>query len=306
MDEAYAVFDTLSVGADFNVTPDPGPKKEPPASTSEVAPVIARVGHVSTAAEAAPAVPPAAPAPVEPAPAKRSRIDARGTDTHPHTWAVRDAAEPTTVAATSTIEGVNLRIDTPESSAASIATDPATVESTSLEDETFAETLLQLDAIIAPYARWIALAAVIAAIGLTLVLLRGEPQAPVSDAPGATVNQASSTDEISVFAELDPLDPITPSTPASASAPPVTRSQGPLVAATANTAATPATAAGPVSAPFAAGPSAPQTQVARLAGEVLPSTSTPPTQVPAIASRPQADGYPRTAGYPNTNAGTRR
>lgn len=292
MDEAYAVFDTLSMEGDYEVPTNLAPQKP---ATSEPAPVLLKVPHVGTDSET-----------TTPAPApKRTRVDARGVESQPHTWSAREyTATPAIEPPASTSATTNLRFD--PGSSVSAEAPPQKGATQAVHPDAYAETLLQLDAMVAPYARWIALAAVIAAIGLTLVLLRDQASAPLNDSPGDTINQAQSVSEdLGVFADLGPLDPIKPSF-----TPPTTPATAMIIEAPAGPASTPTvaettTAAGPVSAPsLAARPS--RVPAVQLTGEVGPVGVGQSPNAPAIATRPQPDGYPRTAGYPSTDGSTRR
>ncbi|MEO1497966.1 MAG: hypothetical protein AAFV43_12535 [Planctomycetota bacterium] len=306
MDEAYAVFDTLSLDGEFDLTPSvAGRSPRATEASTEIAPLLARTPYVAKSGEApAPAAEAATRAipatstdePETPVAPRLTRIDDRGTETHPHTWAGRDVVAQTSAAIAEAI-GPNQRIDTPTAPAPQLeptAAEPLAPRQDAAGAESLSATLLQIDAIVSPYARWIALAAVVAAIGLTMVLLGGGQPAQQGDTPGSTGNQAQTpinqnVANQSVFAQLDPLGPLDPGQPTPAS-----------TEATADAVAS-STAAGPASAPrLAAAPTGP---AVRLTGDVVVPTD--PT--PQIAKLPPtSSGYPRTATYPTTLRSTRR
>ncbi|TWT43358.1 hypothetical protein [Botrimarina hoheduenensis] len=299
MDEAYAVFDTLSLDADIRL-PEPAATPSTAARkpvVNEIAPVLARVPMVEDQPRWDDI--PAAKPTIKPA-----RIDLPGDNAAPHAtpnlgaatgFAEGNVVSPTTTPATTTVhfgdELHSLRFDTVAARPVQEVADPVqeTHEaSPHTASESFADVLLRLESIIAPYSRWIALAAVIAAIGLTLVLLNGAaPPAILGDTPSTTSDQAQGPSEASIFADMKPLAPLKPS----------------IFAAN----PTGTTATGPQSIPRVAKsePTPRQPTGVMLTGEVFPKLNLGPLSPNAL---PQ-EGFPRTAAataYPTTDTSTRR
>lgn len=140
---------------------------------------------------------------------------------------------------------------------------PATILGDPIEDP-WSARLLNLEATIQPYSRWIALTAVIAALGLTIVLLRGG---------GGAINASETAPQVSTDT-LDQTLATTDLSPDSEAAPWLT----PEPAAE----QLPAIAVGPVSAPRSTAGRA------TLTGDLLP------TETPRVADSTSTDPFPRT------------
>lgn len=69
------------------------------------------------------------------------------------------------------------------------------------EDEEYTDWLLQAEAMVLPYSRWIVLAAVIAAMGLTMVLLQGGSVSAPSEAEAPSPNAAIESETDALFAD---------------------------------------------------------------------------------------------------------
>lgn len=155
---------------------------------------------------------------------------------------------------------------------------PPAEEHEALDDE-WTTWLLNLEATIQPYSRWIALAAVIAALGLTVVLLRGG---------GAPLDATETAPQVSTEATNQVLagEPTWEQDPAEVEAAPWLTPQPPTTEPTADLGPlrqppTAAVAVGPVSAPTPPGR-------ATLTGEVFPS------ETPRVADSTAADPFTRT------------
>ena len=151
-------------------------------------------------------------------------------------------------------------------------------------EEPWSTTLLELESTIQPYSRWIALAALIAAMGLTVVILQGggvietDSTTPVQEAPDGAA-----------FAENEPTGPVDDAGLTRPSVAPIEEAQsdwlrplqepGVAVAQTAPA----AVAAGPASASRGMGH-------ARLTGEVL----APPQERIDVADATSRAAYPET------------
>lgn len=301
MTDPYVSIDTFSVGFEPNDTEEAlGPA---PSGGSET-PVIARLPRV---------------APAAPAKSATHRYDT--AETALHGVHVDDSPLATTAPPASaglaeqapiqvSDPAVTIRIDTVTPDAFEVSKEEAllrkqaneallggTEPDTAIEDP-WASSLLSLEAAILPYSRWIVLAAVIAALGLTLVLLQTAGRRPLDAGTALPQVQLGQYDPAYVTAEAAPQP-----TPAAGEAP----SWGTLPdeAAVANAwdaseglrpldrenetteVAPPLVAAGPASV-------APRNARATLLGQVLPPDADPSVEV-ATATRPD---YPRTATAP--------
>lgn len=165
-----------------------------------------------------------------------------------------------------------------EAPAVAANVEPAPVQT--LDDDPWAAWLLNLEAAILPYSRVIVLAAVIAAMGLTVVLLQGGGTAGSVEVP-AIAPQVSSGAAGSDLATIEPIDAQAkaywpPSTPAQeAGLQPLPAQAGQVADAT--------VAAGPASAPR-------RSPQATLTGEVLPVEA----QRINVANAAGQPSYPRT------------
>ncbi|MEN0111289.1 MAG: hypothetical protein AAF805_11260, partial [Planctomycetota bacterium] len=168
---------------------------------------------------------------------------------------------------------------------------PAEPSAPTVAEDPFTTWLIDLESAVLPYSRWIALAAIAAALGLTAVLLRGVDAGATDASAGPRVEIDSSPDEsIVLAADGDFGDP--------EGLPPVWRVEEPL-AESADAPLRPldgSPAAAPPTPPalVAAGPASasPRTPHAQLIGQVHPAT--PDT------------AYPRTATVPRTQEGATR
>lgn len=232
MDDASVSFDTLGVGHDGRPT---GP------------PVLARLPRVETA------------------PARIHRADKRPEPIHePHAPAPASTPVATLGDPTATV-----RFDTVPTSAGYVPAELYAYAVTDREPPTPAEPvnwLLRLEAALVPYERWVALAAVIAALGLTLSLLSGKPEAPTVETPSEAVfaGDAGPTYEPAID-RSEPIDQF-----GTALATPAEQAVAKAVTAT-----------GPRGLPIGEGPRA------RLAGRV------------ALVPAGSFDAYPRTAVAPS-------
>ncbi|MGL4512902.1 MAG: hypothetical protein ACRCT8_07400 [Lacipirellulaceae bacterium] len=200
MNHPFATFDTITIDAELAraglsnaalpVSVLPIAAARPAAHRST--PLLARLPRLATLAP--PTATPVASATQQPA--HRERIDApavRPVGTHTiSTYA--SAAAPVEQA----WPAEPLRPATRPATAPPIAATPTTavaplaVATTRRRDD-MTELLLGWERAITPYSRWIALAAVVAALGLTAALLRGGPSAPAGDAPNVSPRAAVAT-----------------------------------------------------------------------------------------------------------------
>jgi hypothetical protein len=186
MNLTYATFDTLTIDAEMARGGLAGPLQAPlapmprpttPPSAPHAAPLLARLPRLTAA-------------PTQPAPL-RERVDAPATRlVGTHAAATQTFAIDTHVAATDAIATIH-RAASPsiEALAAAPATTTTTTQRPAPRDE-MTELLLGWDAAVAPYARWIVLAALFAALGLTLVLLRGGDGSSLGDTPSISPRAA--------------------------------------------------------------------------------------------------------------------
>ena len=292
MTDPYVSIDTFSIGSEPVGESDSTPGAEPRAAAD--APVLARLPWI---------------APPRAEPPKTHRYDAAERPLHGiHADEGEMAGGPLAGDLTMPVLApglagdptVTLRIDTvtPTSFDATTATpspNPAplvpsasqpapapSVDNVTIDDP-WAAWLVEAEAAILPYSRWIVLAAVIAALGLTLVLLQttGRPALDAGDATpqvqigfdGPALADSSGATE----ATGSPLEAPAWSSPDNGLQP---------LADGQESTAPPLVAAGPASAP---------PRVATLLGDVLPSE-------PPVATAQRLD-YPRTAIAPSEPTG---
>lgn len=303
MTDPYVTYDTLSFDADPNGSPEGGVGPAPSAE-KKLPPILARLPKLK---------------PAPPQPKTRQRFDAAES---PHAPAylgevspfgepgASASAGPASTAAFDPVATIRIdtvtptTVDTPEkrkpehepgeaAGPATIPFRPAADESPSIDaaaapathDEPWATTLLELESSIQPYARWIALAALLAAMGLTAVILRGgSPTSPIDPtAPATSGTQAT-------FAGSEPIEPAVENSLSWPAVEPIDSAPAgkglrplnePGVAIVQSPPAT--VAAGPASASRSPGH-------ARLTGEVL-EPSHPRIDVADAANRP---AYPET------------
>ncbi|QDT70169.1 hypothetical protein MalM25_31150 [Planctomycetes bacterium MalM25] len=305
MTDPYVIYDTLSFDADPNGSPegDVGPA---PSAEKKLPPILARLPKLE---------------PAPPKPKTRQRFDAAES---PHAPAflgeINPFGETGTLASPASMPTAGfdpvatIRIDTvtpttidaPEKRepqrGPSEAAGPATIpfrpvadEAPSADaapglvadDEPWATTLLEIESTIQPYSRWIALAALLAAMGLTAVILQGGGRPAVDDSTAPATLGAPAG---GAFAGNEPVEPVVEESLSWPSVEPIDSTSGggslsPLNEPGVAVAQTPppTVAAGPASASRSPGH-------ARLTGEVL-EPSHPRIDVADAANRP---AYPET------------
>lgn len=302
MTDPYVTYDTFSLGNDPEGSPEASGVGSAPSGEKQLPPIFARL----------PRLEPAEPKPktrqrfdeaesplgaihlgeTGPLPTTQTELTAPPTAGFDPVATIRiDTVTPTSVdAPTEQPKPQRTRID--QGAPATIPFHPAetavnaeSIPSEPAADEPWATTLLELESTIQPYSRWIALAALIAAMGLTVVILQGsgvtietDPTTPAQEAPDGAA-----------FAESEPLNPVDDAGLTRPAIEPIEEAksdwlrplQEPGVAVAQTTPAT--VAAGPTSASRSPGR-------ARLTGEVL----APPQERIDVADATHRAAYPET------------
>lgn len=289
MNEPFITYDTLTIGADLDPAGEPAAG---PSGGGQLPSILARLPRVPIAppqprvrkrfddAESSNPTthlldeldPPAAPA---------GAATSRTPEWDPAATIRFDTVAPYPVEPEAPAAPPTRRVEAPEPARATVPFEPISQTPTpaaaintppqaeTLEDP-WSAWLLNLEATIQPYSRWIALAAVVAALGLTIVLLRGGggPIDPPEAAPQVSTEVAGSNLADTSTGSFEPVADATPwLTSEPAPAPFADESE--------------AVAVGPVSAPRPAGH-------AMLTGELLPA------ETPRIADSTPNDSSSRT------------
>ncbi|MEQ8850081.1 hypothetical protein [Botrimarina sp.] len=245
MTEPYVSFDTLTVGAEY----DAAVRSAGPAAAG-AAPVLARLPRVEPQPKAPPIhrcddpepEPPASHLGVPPQPAAAPPADTAAANNKFASIRIDAGAPPTA-------DGAPAQ----PSAAPPIAASPTLSQPAESVEASQAAGgwLLDLEATIQPYSRWIALAAVIAALGLTAVLLQSGPEPVIAPAGAPQVDIGPTSHSLVEIgpgentaprAAARPTAPVAPTT--LAGSPPPPSSSGPP-------SAYPATARPELTHPFA-------------------------------------------------------